>query len=327
MIDGRKIGVVIPCFRVRSRILGVLEKMGPQVDAIYVVDDGCPDESGQHVLDNCRDPRVRVIRHEQNQGVGGATMTGYLAAVQGGMDIAVKIDGDGQMDPGLICAFVEPILDGRADYTKGNRFYDPEDLKGMPAGRLLGNAVLSFMSKASSGYWNIFDPTNGYTAIRASIIEYLPLDKISRRYFVETDLLFRLNLLRCRVVDIPMAAVYEGAESNLRITRVILPFLAGHLRNFGKRISYNYFLRDFSVASLEMVVGLIATVFGAIFGGYHWILSNQTDVPATCGTVMISGLTLIIGIVLLLSWINFDVNSVPREAFRPFARKGAKGTH
>ena len=327
MIDGRKIGVVIPCFRVRSRILGVLEKMGPEVDAIYVVDDGCPDESGQHVLDNCRDPRVRVIRHEQNQGVGGATITGYRAAVQGGMDIAVKIDGDGQMDPGLICAFVEPILDGRADYTKGNRFYDPEDLKGMPAGRLLGNAVLSFMSKASSGYWNIFDPTNGYTAIRASVIEYLPLDKISRRYFVETDLLFRLNLLRCRVVDIPMAAVYEGEESNLRIMKVILPFLAGHLRNFGKRISYNYFLRDFSVASLEMVVGLIATVFGAIFGGYHWILSNETDVPATCGTVMISGLTLIIGIVLLLSWINFDVNSVPREAFRPFARKGAKGTH
>jgi glycosyltransferase involved in cell wall biosynthesis len=327
VIDGRKIGVVIPCFRVRSRILGVLEKMGPEVDAIYVVDDGCPDESGQHVLDNCRDPRVRVIRHEQNQGVGGATMTGYLAAVQGGMDVAVKIDGDGQMDPGLICAFVEPILDGRADYTKGNRFYDPEDLKGMPAARLLGNAVLSFMSKASSGYWNIFDPTNGYTAIRASVIEYLPLDKISRRYFVETDLLFRLNLLRCRVVDIPMAAVYEGEESNLRIMKVILPFLAGHLRNFGKRISYNYFLRDFSVASLEMVVGLIATVFGAIFGGYHWILSNETDVPATCGTVMISGLTLIIGIVLLLSWINFDVNSVPREAFRPFARKGAKGTH
>ena len=327
MIDGRKIGVVIPCFRVRGRILGVLEKMGPEVDAIYVVDDGCPDESGQHVLDNCHDPRVRVIRHEQNQGVGGATMTGYQAAVQGGMDIAIKIDGDGQMDPGLIGAFVEPILDGRADYTKGNRFYDPEDLKGMPAGRLLGNAVLSFMSKASSGYWNIFDPTNGYTAIRASVIEYLPLDKISRRYFVETDLLFRLNLLRCRVVDIPMAAVYEGEESNLRIMKVILPFLAGHLRNFGKRISYNYFLRDFSVASLEMVVGLIATVFGVIFGGYHWILSNETDVPATCGTVMISGLTLIIGIVLLLSWINFDVNSVPREAFRPFARKGAKGTH
>ena len=211
--------------------------------------------------------------------------------------------------------------------TKGNRFFDPEDLKAMPAVRLLGNAVLSFMSKASSGYWNIFDPTNGYTAIRVSIIDYLPLDKISRRYFFETDLLFRLNLLRCHVVDIPMAAVYEGEKSNLGIIGNVLPFLAGHLRNFGKRISYNYFLRDFSVASLEMVVGLAATTFGVLFGGYHWILSNETNVPATCGTVMISGLTLIIGIVLLLSWINFDVNSVPRESFRPLMRKRETDRH
>ena len=327
MIDGRKIAVVIPCYRVRDRILGVLERVGPEVDAIYVVDDGCPEQSGQHVLDSCHDPRIRVIRHDENQGVGGATITGYRAAVKDGMYAAVKIDGDGQMDPGLVPDFVEPILDGRADYTKGNRFYDPEDLRAMPAARLLGNAVLSFMSKASSGYWNIFDPTNGYTAIRVSVIEYLPLEKISRRYFAETDLLFRLNLLRCRVIDVPMAAVYGEEDSNLRIMGIVLPFLAGHLRNFGKRVSYNYFLRDFSVASLEMIIGLLATGFGIVFGGYHWMLSRETNVVATCGTVMISGLTLIVGVVLLLSWINFDVNSVPREALHPRARKGAKDSH
>ena len=327
MIDGRKIAVVIPCYRVGDRILDVLERIGPEVDAIYVIDDCCPDRAGQRVAERCHDPRVRVVRHEQNQGVGGATMTGYRAAVRDEMDVAVKIDGDGQMDPALIRSFVAPILDGRADYTKGNRFYDPEDLKGMPAVRIIGNAVLSFMSKASSGYWNNFDPTNGYTAIRVSVIDYLPLDKISRRYFVENDLLFRLNLLRCRVLDIPMTAVYAGENSSLRIPSIILPFLAGHLRNFSKRIAYNYFLRDFSVASLELVVGLVATMFGAVFGGYHWMQSNATDIPATCGTVMISGLSLIIGIVLLLSWINFDVNSVPREAFRPLTRKAQKAMH
>jgi len=327
MIDGRRIAVVIPCYRVRDRILGVLARIGPEVDAIYVVDDGCPDQAGRHVEDNCRDARIRVIRHEQNQGVGAATMTGYRAAVADAMDVAVKIDGDGQMDPALIRNFVAPILDGRADYTKGNRFYDPEDLKGMPAIRLVGNAVLSFMSKASSGYWNIFDPTNGYTAIRVPVIEYLPLDKISRRYFVENDLLFRLNLLRCRVLDIPMTAVYAGEKSNLRIGAIVLPFLAGHVRNFSKRIAYNYFLRDFSVASLEMVVGLVATTFGVVFSGYHWMQSNATQIPATCGTVMVGGLSLIVGIVLLLSWINFDVNSVPREAFRPLTRKVAEGGH
>ena len=327
MIEGRKIAVVIPCYRVRDRILGVLQKIGPEIDVIYVIDDCCPEQAGQHVAENCHDPRVRVIRHQQNLGVGGATMTGYRAAVQDGMDVVVKIDGDGQMDPALVPSFVAPILDGRADYTKGNRFYDPEDLKGMPVVRLVGNAVLSFMSKASSGYWNVFDPTNGYTAIRASVIDYLPLDKISRRYFVENDLLFRLNLLRCRVLDIPMTAVYAGEKSSLRIGAIIGPFLAGHLRNFGKRIAYNYFLRDFSVASLELVVGLVATTFGAVFGGYHWMQSNATGIPATCGTVMISGLCLIVGIVLLLSWINFDVSSVPREAFRPLMRKAKMGAH
>jgi dolichol-phosphate mannosyltransferase len=327
MIDARRIAVVIPCYRVGNRILGVLEGIGPEIDAIYVIDDGSPDHEGELVVDSCRDPRVRVIRHEQNEGVGGATMTGYRAAAREGMDVAVKIDGDGQMDPALIPSFVAPILDGRADYTKGNRFYDPEDLKGMPVVRLIGNAVLSFMSKASSGYWNIFDPTNGYTAIRVSVIDYLPLGKISRRYFVENDLLFRLNLPRCRVLDVPMTAVYAGEKSNLRIAAVILPFLVGHLRNFGKRIAYNYFLRDFSVASLEMVVGVGATAFGAVFGGYHWMKSNASGIPATCGTVMISGLCLIVGIVLLLSWINFDVNSVPREAFRPLTRKAKEGMH
>ena len=159
MIERRKIAVVIPCYRVRDRILGVLQKIGPEIDVIYVIDDCCPEQAGQHVAENCHDPRVRVIRHQQNLGVGGATMTGYRAAVQDGMDVVVKIDGDGQMDPALVPSFVAPILDGRADYTKGNRFYDPEDLKGMPVVRLVGNAVLSFMSKASSGYWNVFDPT------------------------------------------------------------------------------------------------------------------------------------------------------------------------
>lgn len=327
MIDGGKIAVVVPCYRVRSRILGVLQAIGPEVDAIYVIDDCCPEHSGQHVLENCSDPRVRVIRHEENEGVGGATMTGYRTAAQDGMDVVVKIDGDGQMDPRLLPAFVEPILDGRADYTKGNRFHDPEALKAMPVIRLLGNAALSFMSKASSGYWNLFDPTNGYTAIRVSILGFLPLDKVSRRYFVESDLLFRLNLLRCRVVDIPMTAVYADEESNLRIGKVVMPFVAGHLRNFGKRIAYNYFLRDFSLASVELVVGLVATVFGIVFGSYHWIVSSETGIPATCGTVMVSALPLVVGVVLLLSWINFDVNSVPRDALGPRLRKAAKDRH
>jgi len=156
--------VVIPSYRVADHILGVIAAIGPEVDRIYVVDDRCPDGSGSLVEQGCDDRRVTVIFHETNLGVGGAVMSGYRAAIADGMDIIVKIDGDGQMDPGLIGCFVRPIIDGEADYTKGNRFFDLEAVRAMPRVRLFGNALLSFMNKLSSGYWNLFDPTNGYTA-------------------------------------------------------------------------------------------------------------------------------------------------------------------
>src|SRR5262249_25404382 len=150
-----KIGVVIPCFRVRAHILDVLARIGRSVSAVYVVDDACPEKTGDLVESTVRDPRVRVLRHEANQGVGGAVMTGYREALAQGMDIVVKIDGDGQMDPALLPRFTRPIIEGSADYTKGNRFFDVASMKPMPPIRLIGNAALSFMSKLSSGYWDI----------------------------------------------------------------------------------------------------------------------------------------------------------------------------
>lgn len=123
--------------------------------------------SGEYVKAHCTDPRVTVVKHEKNKGVGGAVMTGYRAAIADGAKVIVKIDGDGQMDPSLLREFVMPILGGEADYTKGNRFYDLSNISRMPAMRLFGNAGLSFLAKLSTGYWNIFDPTNGYTAIHA----------------------------------------------------------------------------------------------------------------------------------------------------------------
>lgn len=144
-----------------------------------------PDESGIYVETHCRDARVVVLRHEANQGVGGAVMTGYQAAITDGAKVIVKIDGDGQMDPALILSFVDPILTGEADYTKGNRFFDLEEIRSMPPVRLFGNSVLSLLTKLSSGYWDLFDPTNGYTAIHADVARRLPFLKISRRYFLK----------------------------------------------------------------------------------------------------------------------------------------------
>ena len=317
---GYRIAVVIPCFRVRAHICGVIERIGEDVERIYAVDDACPEQSGDFIGQHCNDPRVRVLRHAVNQGVGAAVMTGYRAALADGFDCVVKIDGDGQMDPALLPLFVAPIATGRADYSKGNRFFHPEDTLGMPWPRLMGNMGLSFLSKLSSGYWSVFDPTNGYTAIDARVIGQLRLDKVATRYFFESDLLFRLNLINAVVVDVPMRAVYADEVSNLKVTSVLPRFALGHLKNIGKRVFYNYYLRGFSVASIELVLGLALSLFGVVFGALHWFAAESGAAPATAGTVMVAALPIILGVQLLLSFINFDVHLEPRHAIGPMLR-------
>jgi dolichol-phosphate mannosyltransferase len=307
-----RVAVVVPCFRVVPAILDVLRGIGPEVQNIYCVDDACPEGSGRFVEERCADKRVKVVRHDQNSGVGGAVVTGFRLALREGADIVVKIDGDGQMNPSLLPRFLMPILAGRADYCKGNRFFSVESLQGMPAIRLLGNAVLSFVSKLSSGYWNIFDPTNGYLAIHGRVLAELPLDKIHHRYFFESDMLFRLNTLGAVVEDIPMQAKYAGEHSSLRIRRIWFPFLVNHLRNAIKRIVYNHFLRNFSAASVELLLGLLSTLFGTAFGMIRWWQSIQSGVPVTAGTVMLAALPVILGSQLLLAFLNYDVRNVPQ---------------
>jgi len=316
--DPREIAVVIPCYRVSAHILGVIAGIGPEVGKIYVVDDACPDRSGDLVERECRDMRVRVIRLPKNSGVGGAVMAGYRAALNDRQRVIVKVDGDGQMDPALIPDFISPILFGEADYTKGNRFFDLEELRNMPKVRLIGNATLSFLTKISSGYWNVFDPTNGYTAIHSDVARHLPLEKISHRYFFESDMLFRLNTLRAVVVDVPMSAKYGDEISNLHISKVASEFFFKHVKNFLKRIFYNYYLRDMSVASLQLPIGLVLVVFGGIFGAYHWFASLRTGMAAPLGTVMLSALSIIVGLEFLLAFLAYDISVVP---IRPLQKK------
>lgn len=307
------VAVVIPSYRVCANILDVIAGIGPQVALIYVVDDCCPDQSGDLVEANCHDPRVKIIRHPKNMGVGGAVMSGYGAAIADGAEVIVKVDGDGQMDPQLIPRFVAPILAGEADYTKGNRFFDLEEIQAMPPMRLFGNAVLSFMAKLSTGYWDLFDPTNGYTAIHADVARRLPFSKISNRYFFESDILFRLNTLRAVVVDIPMNAKYTDEVSNLKISQVVGEFLFKHARNFVKRIFYDYYLRDLSLASIELPLGIFLLFLGLIFGGYNWIQSAQTGVVTSAGTVMLSAMPMLMGLQFILAFLGYDISNIPRR--------------
>lgn len=324
MQDQPSIAVVIPSYKVKAHILGLLERIGPECARIYVVDDCCPDGSGAFVTANNRDPRVVVLHNEVNLGVGGAVMAGYRQAIADGMDIMVKLDGDGQMDPALIPDFVSPILNGEADYTKGNRFFDLEEIAAMPKVRVFGNAILSFMTKVSSGYWDLFDPTNGYTAIHRDVAQRLPFNKISRRYFFETDMLFRLNTLRAVVVDVPMDAQYGDEVSGLRIRKIVGEFLFKHGRNFLKRIFYNYYLRDMSLASIELPLGILMMLTGVLYGGFHWIASVQRGTATPAGTVMLAAVLLLIGLQFTLAFIAYDIASVPRRAIQ---KKGRRRTH
>jgi dolichol-phosphate mannosyltransferase len=307
-----RIAVVIPCYRVGAKVLDVLARIGGDVGWIFVVDDACPDKTGDRVERECTDPRVRVLRHDVNQGVGGAVCTGYRAALRTPAEVVVKLDGDGQMDPALVSTIAGPVLAGQADYGKGNRFHRLADVSGMPAVRLVGNAALSFLSKLSSGYWQLFDPTNGFTAVHRTVLAELPLDRVAKRYFFESDLLYQLNQQRAVVADVPMRAFYGDERSSLSPGRVLLPFLALNLRNFVRRVVYSYFVRGFSLASVELLIALPLLAWGTGFGAWQWWRSFETGQAATAGTVMLAALPLILGTQLLLSWINHDVAAEPR---------------
>jgi dolichol-phosphate mannosyltransferase len=312
-----RVAAVIPAYRETGRILAVLARCGSEIDDIYVVDDACPEGTGRLVEERCNDPRVRVIYHGQNQGVGGATMTGYLRAAEDGATVIIKIDGDGQMDPGLAGHFIQPVLNGEADYAKGNRFYNLSGVRSMPRFRLLGNIALSFITKLSSGYWNLFDPTNGYTAIHANVVRQLSFGNIRRNFFFESDLLFHLNLLRAVVVDVPMDALYSDEQSKLKVGRVIVPFAFLHAFNLARRVFYNYYLRSFSIASIELFLGAVLSIGGATFGAIHWINSVRAGVAATSGAVMLASLPIIVGTQLLLAFLAHDVGNVPTRPIHP----------
>jgi glycosyltransferase involved in cell wall biosynthesis len=327
-----RVAAVIPSYKVTKHVLGVINNIGSDVDLIIVVDDCCPELSGKYVEDFCRDPRVKVIYHEENQGVGGATITGYRYALQQKIDIVVKIDGDGQMDPGLIPSLIEPLRNGVADYTKGNRFYELELLRQMPAIRLIGNAVLSFVSKAASGYWSIMDPTNGFTAIHRTALSLLPLAKIERRYFFESDILFRLNTIRAVVLDMPMAARYEDEESNMKIGNILRTFPAKYSIRALKRILYTHFLRGFTVGTVQLLPGLLLFGFGVTFGSAVWYHYGSAGIETPTGTIALVALPLVFGFQLLIGAWHFDVQDEPRNPlqknflFKPYQRESEVGS-
>lgn len=309
-----RIAAVIPAYRVEKEIRSVLRGLPAYIRHIVVVDDASPDHTADLVTAlGKRDRRLVLIRHEQNQGIGGAMVTGFRKALDLDAQIIVKVDGDGQMDVSHLSDLLTPLVQGTADYAKGNRFRDFTALRQMPVIRRIGNMGLGFLAKAATGYWNLFDPTNGFLAIRAATLDLLPLDQIDRGYYFETSMLANLYLLGAVVQDVPMPARYQGEASSLLIHRVLLEFPPKLFGTLIRRIFLKNFIYDFSMGSIYLLTGLPLLFFGLIFGIIKWIQYAQLGIAAPTGTVILPTLSLLLGIQLLLSAIEIDLRSTPKQ--------------
>lgn len=310
MSDSPHVAVIIPCYGVAAEIVEVVRSVPAIVDTIIAVDDASSDGTGA-VLRGIDDPRLVVLTHDRNRGVGGAMISGYHEALERNADICVKIDGDGQMPIAHLGRLLAPILEGRADFTKGNRFHHTGALRSMPSVRLIGNGGLSFLNKLVSGYWSVFDPTNGYTAIRSDVLRQIGLRHVSRGYFFETSMLAELNIVGATVRDVAIPARYGDERSGLRAGRVLVSFPFLMVRTLCRRFFWRYMIRDFNVLTLCVLSGVPLLSFGVIFGAYRWWLSYTTGVPATAGTTLVAALPVILGYLSLLVAAVIDMLSEP----------------
>jgi hypothetical protein len=314
VIKEKKISIVIPCFKVLKHIEDVLNKIPSFIDNVIVIDDCCPEQTG-HFVNSLDYKNVEVIFNDVNSGVGGATILGFKRAIEINSDVIVKMDGDNQMDPFYLIELIEPIVNKDCDYTKGNRFHHFSELLKMPKIRLMGNSILSFCVKFSSGYWEISDPTNGYIAFSGSTLKLIDLDNLNKGYFFEIKLLIEANIKNLVVEEIKMPARYEGESSSLSISKIVLVFPFLLLKGLYKRIIYKYFIYSFNIGSIYLLFGLPLFIFGIIFGVFNWVKYSSIDAFTPTGTIVISLLTIILGFQLLIQAITFDVISSPKKKY------------
>jgi len=308
------ITVVIPCYNVAKHIKEVICNIPDSISYIIAVNDCSKDDTESILLKLANEnKKIIYIRHEVNQGVGAAMISGYKRSIELNANITIKMDGDGQMDAAYIPALIKPLLEDKADFTKGNRFRDLKALSKMPLIRRFGNIGLSFLIKAASGYWNIFDPNNGFIAIKNETLKDLDMDKVHKRYFFESSMLIRLYRINAVVQDVPMKAKYGDEKSGLSITRTLFEFPYKLFIAFIKRIILKYFLYEFNIASIYFLFGIPLFLFGAIYGIINYVKYSSSHIAAPTGTVVIPTLLIILGFQLLLSAINFDINNYPKK--------------
>ena len=309
MYKGLRICVVVPAYNEEKLIAETLRTMPDLVDHVVVIDDCSPDGTSV-AAKSVDDPRVEVIRHEVNTGVGGAIITGHRRAMEIGGDVDVVMAGDAQMDPNYLGALIDPIADEGYGFTKANRFFGWESFSGMPLHRVFGNVILSFLTKMASGYWNLFDPQNGYTAIRQDVLARLPLDRISKRYQFENDLLIHLAILSVRARDVPIPAIYGTEISTMKLSRVAREITTLLFRRFWQRIWWKYVLWSFSPIALLLFSGLALMLFGFGWGIFATVNAFGAHSP-TAGTVLLAVTPMMTGAYMLIQALVLDIEATP----------------
>jgi glycosyltransferase involved in cell wall biosynthesis len=305
-VDGHSLAAVIPAYRAAASITDLVQRIPEYTDWIIIVDDASPDDLYEVV---CKIPNQRVIllRHESNQGVGGATVTGFKKALELGAELIAKVDADGQMDPQYLDRFVRMVTVHGCDYVKANRFGHFAALKSMPMARLIGNILLTFLTKMASGCWNVFDSQNGYVLITRKILCALNLDRIDRGYSFENSMLINLNIVRARIGEVYLPTRYGDEVSSMSLWRIVSTFPFYLFRGFLYRIYHKYLFRSLSPFALLFGFGLVAMAWGTVWGGYAWLQSFRSGVVATTGTIILALLPLLLGWSSLLQALVLDV--------------------
>ena len=308
MVDGQLVAVVVPAHDEEHLIQETLRGIPAFVDRIYVVDDA----SGDATVERARglgDPRVEVISHERNGGVGAAILTGYRRALEDGAAATAVMAGDNQMDPAELETLVRPVLAGEVDYAKANRLISGEAWNLIPRTRYLGNAMLSMLTKIASGYWHVADSQAGYTVIGRDALARLDLDRVYTRYGFPNDLLVHLNVLNARVRDIPSRPIYGvGERSGIKIRSVVPRISWLLLKGFFWRLREKYVIRDFHPLVFFYALGLLMTVVGFLLGLVELVLrlaGNEITTP----TIVLVALLLISGSQFTLFAMWFDMES------------------
>lgn len=308
----QKIGCLIPCYRGSAITLSLIDKALNFTDYVILIDDACPNQTGRLVeKEFTRNDKVKVIFNSYNQGVGKSCQDGIRFLLENNCTIVIKIDADGQMDPNLIPRLIQPIVEGKAEAVKGNRFTCVDDFLSMPKIRIIGNLVLSFLNKISTGYWELFDPTNGFIAFKSSALKRVRLEKTDNRYFFESDLLFQCALAQITFAQLPMQSIYGNEISSLKPSREISKFAKKHLINFLKRLVYQYFVLDFNAGSLELLGGLIGIFLTSIFSLKIIISGVVSSTYATPGQSAIFAVMSIITLQLFIGFIYYDSTQQP----------------